>query len=468
MTSKFLSRLLRGLQKEKSILEASSVSTRPGAGTTLGVGTLINGRFRLEAEIGRGGLGVVYRAHDLTGDRDVAAKVINLDTANILTRGQFLQEADIHSRLHHPHIVAVHETGMIEVGAQELAPYIVMEWVQGKSLETIPRLTYARILEIGKQICEALEYIHQQGFVYRDLKPGNVLIETRGFQSFVKLMDFGLARPRGMPYLPNESSLAGSFFYLAPELIAGAPADVPSDLYALGVTLYEMITGRVPFSDFDEQTVLAQHSKEAITPLSRSRADVPPALEAIVLRLLAKNPEERFASAHEVHQALEQVTVAQQGSRLRGNLPLRGSTELVRRENEIAQIVQLLESNRLVTLLGERKSFSLAVGMRLADQFLDGVWMVELEGLKEPTQVLETVVAVLGVRRDPDRALSVSLIEHLREKNLLLLLEHCDPLLNACAQLVQTLLSSCPEVWILATSGQPLNVPNEKRYRVIS
>jgi serine/threonine protein kinase len=325
------------------------------------MGTLINGRYRLDAEIGRGGMGVVYRAYDIPNDRDLAVKVINVARANTLTHQHFLQEAEFNARLTHPHIVAIYETGLIDPGAQELSSYMVMEWVQGISLENLHGLTYARILDIGKQICEALEYAHEQGFVYRDLKPGNVLIEKRGFQYFLKLTDFGLARPRGMAYLAYESSLAGSFFYLAPELIAGQPADIPSDLYALGVTLYEMITGRVPFSDFDEQTVLSQHVDELVTPPSHSRGDVPPALEAIVLRLLAKDPQDRFASAQEVRDALEQVRVAQKNAMKRRNLP-QPSTQSSGRENGIAQVIQLLESNPLVTILDDDETLALAVG----------------------------------------------------------------------------------------------------------
>jgi len=430
------------------------------------VGTLINGRYHLEAEIGRGGLGVVYRAHDLTTERDVAVKVVNLGNANALTRGQFLQEADIHSRLHHPHIVDVYETGGIDIGTEEPLPYFVMEYVQGKSLETMPRLTYTRILEIGKQISEALEYIHQQGFVYRDLKPGNVLIETHGFQSFVKLTDFGLARPRGIPYLPNESSLAGSFFYLAPELIAGAPADIPSDLYALGVTLYEMITGRVPFSNFDEQTTLSQHMDELVTPPSHSRGDVPAALEAIVLRLLAKDPRDRFASAQEVCYALEQVRMTQKNATTRGNLP-QPSTPSAGREKGITQVIQLLESNPLVTILGDDETLALAVGEQLADQFSDGVWWIDLETMSDPTLLLETVALTLDIDKNPHRSLAGSLIEHLREKSLLLILDHCDHVLGMCAQFSETILHTCPDVRILATSEMPLNISAEKHYRVV-
>jgi non-specific serine/threonine protein kinase len=302
--------------------------------------------------------------------------------------------------------------------------------------------------------------------VYRDLKPGNVLIEKRGFQYFVKLTDFGLARRRGMAYLPNESNLAGSFFYLAPELIAGAPADIPSDLYALGVLLYEMITGRVPFSDFDEKTVLSQHLEESVTPPSRSRADVPPALEFIVLRLLAKNPRDRFASALQVREALGQVMVARQDQPAQGNLP-GFSTEVIGGETHIVEVKHLLESNQLVTILGDGETLALTIGAQLADDFADGVWWVEMESVEDPARLVEKVALDLRVRQDQDRPLTVLVIEHLREKNLLLLLSHCDRLLGAVAQLAETILRTCPDVRILATSQQPLNVSVEKRYPLV-
>jgi serine/threonine protein kinase len=427
-------------------------------------GALLEGRYRLEAEIGRGGMGIVYRARDLPENRDVAVKVIHPEKANALTRGQFLQEAEINARLHHPHIVAVYQTGTVEAVGESM-PFLVMELVQGPGLDTLHGLTYASILDIGKQICEALEYAHSQGLVYRDLKPANVLLERRGFRYFVKLTDFGLARPRGLAYLDTESTAAGTLFYLAPELIAGRAADIPSDLYALGATLYEMITGRVPFSDFDERTILSQHLGSPVAPPSQARDDVPPALEAIVLRLLAKQPADRFASARAVREALEQIPPGQGSTAARGNLPPL-STELAGGENEIAQASQLLEENPLVTLAGENKTLVLAVGARLADQFTDGAWWINVEAVIQPAQVLETVASVLGVCQDPGRPLSVCLVQHLREKNLLLLFTGCDRFPGACAQLAETILGTCPDVRILATSEQPLNIPAEKFQRL--
>lgn len=458
--AKFLNRLSQALQKGKSAPRDNGDMTVNKSMRAVGVGTLINGRYRLEEEIGRGGMGVVFRAHDTPNNRALAIKLINFDKANVLTLQQFLHEAEIAARLSHPHIVTVYETGIIE---QNTSPYIAMELVHGKSLEELSALTYARILDIGKQICEALEYAHKQGLVYRDLKPGNVLIERRGFQYFVKLTDFGLARPRGMAKLESESNVAGTIFYLAPELIAGGPADVPSDLYALGATLYEMITGRVPFSDFDEQTILSQHLEESVAPLSQSRPDVPPALEAIVLRLLAKHPKDRFVSARETCEALEQVALASQNGTGRTNLP-ELSSEFIGQEKNIAQVKELLESNPSVTLLGNDEQLAIAVSKQLMHEFSDGAWWVELGPLNDPSMVAETVAASLGIQKDPRRSLIVSLVEYLREKNLLLILNHCDHVLEACTQLVATILRVCPDVRILTVSHDLLNVAGEASY----
>lgn len=454
--AKLFARLSQAFQKNKS----SSLSST-ALNITLGNGAMIDQRYRLEAEIGRGGMGIVYRACDIPNGRDVAIKIINADSANALTLHQFLREAEVAARLNHPHIVAVYDTG-----ASELSPFIVMELVRGTKLEGMRGFTYGRIVEIGEQICDALEYIHNQGLVYRDLKPGNVILEKRSFHYFVKLLDFGLARPRGEAYLPTESNLAGTVFYLAPELINGQPADIGSDLYALGTVLYEMITGRVPFSNIDEQNVLAQHLEEQPAPPSHSRNDVPPALESIILRLLEKDPKDRFASAADVHRALEEAALAS-GSAVCGNLPHTASN-FSGHENEVAQVIRLLESSQMVTLLDNENTLALAVAAKLNDQFADGAWLVNLESADEPLMVVQTVASILGVQENPNRSLTVSLIETLREKKLLLLLAHCDLFPAACAQLAETILSVCPDVCILATSHHPLNISAEICYQKVN
>ncbi len=442
----FLSRVSQAFQKNKA---ASSDSTSKAA---FGIGTLINQRYRLDAEIGRGGMGIVYRAYGLSQERDVAIKIINAETANALSLGQFAREAQISSQLHHPHITTVYETCM-----DEPSPYIVMELLHRSCLADESRFTYARIIDIAEQICDALEYIHGQGFVYRDLKPANVILERHGFRTFVKLLDFGLARPRGEDYLPNESSLAGTVFYLAPELINGQPADIGSDLYALGALLYEMLTGRVPFSNINEQNILTQHLEEKVSPPSQSRSDVPPELESIILCLLEKDPKDRFAFAKDVLSELAKVKLPSSSSS-RGNLPKVENAS----QEETARVIQIIESNKLVTLLNDDEALAVAVGSRLTDQFTDGIWLVRFDSVQEPTMVLPTVSSVLGVSENPNRPPVVMLIEFLREKNLLLILGHCGHLAGACAQFATTILSACPEVWILAVSQRPLNIPEEQ------
>jgi len=186
-------------------------------------------------------------------------------------------------------------------------------------------------------------------------------------------------------------------------------------------------------------------------------------LESNILRLLAKDPQDRFASAQQVRHALEQINDASNRTAARGNLP-QLLTDFVGRENEIAPVRQLLESSRLVTLLGEgidKTQLALAIGAGLTDQFPDGVWRVELKSCAEPALVPQTVASVLGVHAEAHRALTVSLAEYLREKNLLLLLDQCDALIGACAQLAETILRTCPEVRILTTSVRPLNISDE-------
>jgi len=424
--------------------------------STFEVGSVINQRYWLEAELGRGGMGIVYRARDIPNDRDVAIKIINADQANALTLGQFNREAELGAQLKHPHIVSIYETGTVDTSR----PYLVMELVQGVRLDDIHNFTYARVIDIAIQICDTLQYMHDRGIVYRDLKPGNVFLEKRGFHYFVKLMDFGLAHRRGEAYGPNESNLAGTVFYLAPELIAGQPADVGSDLYALGATLYEMVTGRVPFSNLDEQNILTQHVEEAVSPPRQSHGDMPTALEGVILRLLEKKPEDRFASAEDVKKSLEQI-ILKRDIAVSDNL---SQVKYVENEIEIVEVIHLLQANRLVTLLNNRENLAFEVGSQLRSQFVDGVWVLDFESIGEPAKIMQVVASTLGIQPMPNRPLTVSIVEKLRQKELLLLLIHCDRFVGAVVQFVETILKSCPEIYFLVVNPAPLNIQTEQCY----
>jgi ABC-type oligopeptide transport system substrate-binding subunit len=255
------------------------------------IGTVLNGRYRLEAEIGRGGMGVVYRAHDTLLDRDVAVKILSEATPAFEGRARLLHEAQAAAQLNHPNIVSVYDAGEVEG-----TPFVVMELLQGPSLCDWRPGSLDQILVIARQVCAALEHAHAHGIVHRDLKPENVLLAPDGT---AKLSDFGLARTVSSR-LTAEGTILGTVFYLAPEQALGHQIDGRADLYALGVMLYELTTGELPFTGDDPIAVISQHLHAHIIPPHAKNAHVPPVLDALIIALLSKDPEGRPGSAAQV------------------------------------------------------------------------------------------------------------------------------------------------------------------------
>jgi predicted ATPase/DNA-binding SARP family transcriptional activator len=260
-------------------------------------------RYRLGAELGRGGMGTVYRAHDTVLERDVAIKVLDKTGLGTEGRARLLHEARSAARLNHPNIVTVHD-----VGEADGSPFIVMELVEGESLYDLKLAGDRRpqaldeVVSIARQICAALQHAHTNGIVHRDLKPENVALTP---DSTVKLMDFGLARSMASR-LTGEGTVTGTVFYLAPELALGRDFDGRADLYALGVMLYELTTGRLPFMADDPVAVISQHLHAPVVPPRAKNDQIPPPLDALIVRLLSKDPADRPASAAEVLALLEQ------------------------------------------------------------------------------------------------------------------------------------------------------------------
>jgi ABC-type oligopeptide transport system substrate-binding subunit len=251
----------------------------------------LSDRYRLDAELGRGGTSVVYRARDTLLQRDVAVKIMSESVLGAEGHIRLLREARSAAGLNHPNIVTIHD-----VGEADGVPFLVTELVEGRSLREQPPETIDDIVSIARQVCAALEHAHAHGIVHRDLKPENVLIAPDGR---VKLNDFGLARPVSSR-LTSEGSIVGTVFYLAPELALGQPFDVRADLYALGVMLYELTTGELPFTGDDPVAVISQHLHAVAVPPRAKNADIPPGLDALIVRLLSKDPGGRPGSAAEV------------------------------------------------------------------------------------------------------------------------------------------------------------------------
>ncbi len=264
------------------------------------------GRFEILSELGRGGMAVVYKARQTDLDRIVALKILPLSlTSDQSYVARFRQEARSAARLEHPHIMPIYEVG--EVNGYH---YIAMKYIKGRTLKQLLEqegaLPIARAAQILAQVGAALDYAHQQGIIHRDIKPSNVMITDDGW---IYLTDFGLARGVGSAGgLTIAGTVMGTPEYMSPEQAQGLPnIGPPTDIYALGVMLYELLTGVFPFRAETPMAMLAARLVHAPIPPRDVRSDLPPAVEDVIMRALARKPEARFASAGELVAALRRA-----------------------------------------------------------------------------------------------------------------------------------------------------------------
>jgi eukaryotic-like serine/threonine-protein kinase len=300
---------------------------------------LLGGRYELDGIVGRGGMAEVFRARDIRLDRIVAVKTLREDLARDQTfQARFRREAQSAASLNHPSIVAVYDTGEDMMGRTPV-PYIVMEYVDGRTLRDLlrddRRLLPERALEITDGVLRALDYSHRNGIVHRDIKPGNVMLTRAGD---VKVMDFGIARAvsDSQATMTQTAQVIGTAQYLSPEQARGERVDARSDLYSTGCLLYELLTGRPPFTGDSPVAIAYQHVRENPIPPSRIDPEVPPWADSIVLRAMAKNPADRYQSAGEmrsdIQRALQGMPVAAptrtsyQGTRRMGATQMAGQT----------------------------------------------------------------------------------------------------------------------------------------------
>jgi serine/threonine-protein kinase len=283
----------------------------PGADPLLG--RIIEGRYEVLSLVGEGGMGTVYEVRHTTLGRVFAMKVLRRDIAKdpeLVAR--FGQEAKAAAAIGHPNIVTVSDFGSIEIGSKEPArPYFVMELLEGTSLGALLRaektVPPSRIAPFFVQCATALEAAHRAGVIHRDLKPDNIFIVKKGEQEFVKLLDFGVAKIAGSRRLTRVGMVFGTPHYMSPEQAEGKRVDARTDIYALGVIMYESFSGRVPFEADTYMGVLTKHMFAVPEPLERVVPDASKlgAFGPIVMRCLAKRPEDRYASMAELSAALE-------------------------------------------------------------------------------------------------------------------------------------------------------------------
>jgi hypothetical protein len=261
----------------------------------------IGERYDLRQTIGIGGMARVYLAHDRRLDRDVAAKILDPALASDpLFVERFRREAQAAAALNHPNVVAIYDTGTTDDSY-----FIVMEYVPGPNLKEVIRergaLPEAEALTIGAQVAAALGAAHNRGLIHRDIKPHNILLHPDGA---AKVTDFGIARAAGASQLTSTQTVMGTAHYLSPEQALHQPLDGRSDLYSLGIVLYEALTGQVPFNGDSLVAVAMMQVHEPPPPLRTIRSEIAPATEAAVMKALAKDPAQRYQSAAEMRAAL--------------------------------------------------------------------------------------------------------------------------------------------------------------------
>jgi len=270
----------------------------------------LSDRYELGEILGFGGMSEVHLARDVRLHRDVAVKVLRADLARDPSFYlRFRREAQNAAALNHPAIVAVYDTGEAETAAGPL-PYIVMEYVNGVTLRDIVHtdgpMTPTRAIEVIADACQALNFSHQHGIIHRDVKPANIMISST---NAVKVMDFGIARALsdGGNSVTQTAAVIGTAQYLSPEQARGDSVDARSDVYSLGCVLYEMLTGEPPFVGDSPVAVAYQHVREDPVPPSLRYEGISPDLDAVVLKALAKNPENRYQTAAEMRSDLIRV-----------------------------------------------------------------------------------------------------------------------------------------------------------------
>ena len=271
---------------------------------------LLGGRYELDGIVGRGGMAEVFRARDIRLDRIVGVKTLRDDLARDQTfQARFRREAQSAASLNHPSIVAIYDTGEDMMGPTPV-PYIVMEYVDGRTLRDLlrddRRLLPERALEITDGVLRALDYSHRNGIVHRDIKPGNVMLTRSGE---VKVMDFGIARAVSdtQATMTQTAQVIGTAQYLSPEQARGERVDARSDLYSTGCLLYELLTGRPPFTGDSPVAIAYQHVRENPVPPSMIDPELPGWADPIVLKAMAKDPAQRYQSAGEMRNDIQRA-----------------------------------------------------------------------------------------------------------------------------------------------------------------
>lgn len=432
--------------------------------------------YKILEILGEGGMGIVYKAEDTKLKRHVALKFLPQDlTRDQEAKERFILEAQAASALDHSNICVIHEIDETEDGRT----FITMACYEGETLkERIERdpLKLEEAIDIAIQVAQGLEMVHKKGIIHRDIKPGNIFITGDGV---AKLLDFGLAKLAGLIGLTTPGTILGTVTYMSPEQAGGEEVDSATDIWSLGVVLYEMLTGKPPFRGEYEQAIIYSILSEDPEPAEKYREDIPVEITTSLNRALQKNPDDRYQSVEEFRVDLQRIldpeapavrsisSIKRPVPVAKHNLPIQ-LTSFVGRGREIAELRELISNNRLVTLTGTGGCGKTRLGLQVAadaiDHFEHGVFFVDLAPLREPSLVLPTVARTLGLQEGVEE-LSTALKRFLENREILLFLDNFEQVLDAAVE-ISDLLVSAPRLKVLVTSREPLRVRSERDYAV--
>ncbi len=433
--------------------------------------TALSDRYAIEREIGAGGMATVYLAQDIKHHRPVAVKVLRPELAALLGGQRFLREIEVTANLHHPHILPLYDSGEADGFL-----YYVMPFVEGESLRDRlnreKQLPLDDALQFAREVADALGYAHSRGVIHRDIKPDNIMLHS----GHAVVADFGIARAVGAAdgeKLTATGIAIGTPSYMSPEQSTGEDVDVRSDIYALGSVLYEMLGGEPPYTGPTAQAIIAKRLVDPIPDVRVLRETVPDNVQQAITSALAKSPADRFSTADRFSEALtipDGVLAGGSAGRPMGqgakhNLPL-AADSFVGREEEIEEITGAIEEVRLLTITGVggtgKTRLALQAAERMLPQFKGGVWLAELAAVLEPNAVPHVIADAIGTRQMPGKTIIESVVQSLELRNLLLIIDNCEHVLDTVAEIASAVLAQCPDVRILATSREGLAVRGER------
>lgn len=456
----------------------------------------IAGRYQIVQKIGAGGMGNVYQGHDQRLNVPVAIKMLRSELATPETINRFIREGEALRQLNHPNIVT-----LLDAVEERGEHYLIMELVEGGTLDDLLRksfrLTIPRILNLALDLTDALTRAHRLNIIHRDIKPANVLLNKDGTP---RLTDFGIAHFNNSD-ATQAGTVMGTTAYIAPEVLQGERADVRSDIWSLGIMLYEMVAGDHPFKATNPGTLIRAILTQPLPQLETQRPDVPVALLDLIQRMTVKEPAERIPRMRLVGIELETLLAGDSHSTVEihtpqppyGESPQQGRfatpsplpsqmarhklpvqiTPFVGRENELAELDRIIRtpSVRVLTILAPggmgKTRLSLELANKLlhqtrSDTFLEhGCYFVDLAPLTSAKNIIQAVAEAVDYSfQDDGRQSQQQILDYLREKNLLLIMDNFEHVMDGRA-LVQEILQEAPLVKMVITSREKLNISAE-------